>query len=96
MPSPQHASGGDVCGLARNLGRGAALASATFSIEWPPGSGRRAAFPEVDRAEWFPLSTARRRLSAGQVPLLDQLACLVAAGEDSVHDRLDGADPGGT
>jgi predicted NUDIX family NTP pyrophosphohydrolase len=74
----------------------AGLASATFSIEWPPGSGRRAAFPEVDRAEWFPLSTARRRLSAGQVPLLDQLACLVAAGEDSVHDRLDGADPGGT
>lgn len=50
------------------------LVSNTFSMEWPPKSGHRREFPEIDRAGWFPLSDARTRLLAGQVPLLDQLA----------------------
>jgi predicted NUDIX family NTP pyrophosphohydrolase len=58
----------------------AALRSNTFSMEWPPGSGREAEFPEVDRAGWFPIEVARRKLLKGQLPLLDELARLVAAG----------------
>jgi predicted NUDIX family NTP pyrophosphohydrolase len=51
----------------------AEVVSNTFELEWPPRSGRRQAFPEVDRAEWVPLDVARRRLVAGQVPALDAL-----------------------
>jgi predicted NUDIX family NTP pyrophosphohydrolase len=51
-----------------------AITSNTFELEWPPRSGRRVAFPEVDRAAWFGLDEARTRINAGQVPLLDRLA----------------------
>jgi predicted NUDIX family NTP pyrophosphohydrolase len=51
----------------------ARLQSNTFSIEWPPGSGRRQVFPEVDRAAWFPLHIAREKISKGQVGFLDEL-----------------------
>jgi predicted NUDIX family NTP pyrophosphohydrolase len=44
-----------------------------FSMEWPPRSGRRQEFPEVDRAEWFSFSAARMKILKGQLPLLDQL-----------------------
>lgn len=54
--------------------------SNTFEIEWPPRSGKRQTFPEVDRAEWFTLEEARTRINAGQRPLLDRLAQL-AGGE---------------
>ncbi|MFN8017469.1 MAG: NUDIX domain-containing protein [Acidimicrobiales bacterium] len=50
------------------------IASNQFELEWPPRSGRRQSFPEVDRAEWFDLATARRKLLQGQVSLLDRLA----------------------
>ena len=50
------------------------MVSNTFEMEWPPRSGRRQSFPEVDRAEWFDLDTARDKLVAGQVPLIDRLA----------------------
>jgi predicted NUDIX family NTP pyrophosphohydrolase len=46
----------------------------TFEMEWPPRSGRRAAFPEIDRAAWFDLATAREKLGVGQRPFLDRLA----------------------
>jgi predicted NUDIX family NTP pyrophosphohydrolase len=52
----------------------AALVSNTFEQEWPPHSGRTERFPEVDRAAWFDLETARRKLVKGQVALLDALA----------------------
>lgn len=52
----------------------ASLRSNTFEQEWPPRSGRMATFPEVDRAEWFPLDIARRKILASQAPLLDRLA----------------------
>jgi predicted NUDIX family NTP pyrophosphohydrolase len=52
------------------------LQSNTFSMEWPPGSGRTREFPEVDRAAWFPLAEARRRIVRGQVGFLDELAGL--------------------
>ena len=52
----------------------AAIRSNTFSIEWPRGSGRFQDFPEVDRAEWFSLDDARRRILRGQAALLEELA----------------------
>jgi predicted NUDIX family NTP pyrophosphohydrolase len=51
-----------------------ALQSDDFEMEWPPRSGRTARFPEVDRAAWFDLDTARARLLQGQTGLLDELA----------------------
>lgn len=51
-----------------------AIASNTFEMEWPPKSGRRQQFPEVDRAAWFALAEARVKLLPAQVALLDQLA----------------------
>ena len=51
----------------------AALVSNTFSIEWPPKSGRNREFPEVDRAAWFTLDEARRKILKGQAPFLSQI-----------------------
>ena len=55
----------------------ATLTSLTFEMEWPPRSGRREVFPEVDRAEWFDLDTARRKINSAQVALLDSLRAIV-------------------
>jgi predicted NUDIX family NTP pyrophosphohydrolase len=51
----------------------ATVKSNTFQLEWPPRSGRRQEFPEIDRAGWFDLDTARRRIVKGQVALVDRL-----------------------
>jgi predicted NUDIX family NTP pyrophosphohydrolase len=51
----------------------AALRSNTFSIEWPPRSGRQQSFPEIDRAAWFRLEVARKKINPAQVALLDEL-----------------------
>jgi predicted NUDIX family NTP pyrophosphohydrolase len=48
----------------------ATLRSDMFEIEWPPRSGAMRSFPEVDRAAWFDLDTARRKILAGQAPFL--------------------------
>ncbi|HEY3744281.1 MAG TPA: NUDIX domain-containing protein [Bryobacteraceae bacterium] len=45
-----------------------------FSMEWPPKSGKTQEFPEVDRAAWFPIETARLKLLKGHVGFLDELA----------------------
>ncbi len=50
-----------------------ALRSNTFSMEWPPKSGRKQEFPEGDRADWFTLDDARKRIVKGQIGFLDQL-----------------------
>lgn len=51
----------------------AALASNNFEVEWPPRSGRRREFPEVDRAEWFDPAMAREKLIAAQADFVDRL-----------------------
>ena len=51
----------------------ASCRSNTFEVEWPPRSGRLQSFPEVDRAEWFDVDTARSKLVKGQVAFLDRL-----------------------
>jgi predicted NUDIX family NTP pyrophosphohydrolase len=49
------------------------LKSNTFELEWPPRSGRRQSFPEVDRAEWFAPAEARGKILAGQSAFIDRL-----------------------
>ena len=48
------------------------LVSNRFEIEWPPRSGRRQSFPEVDRAAWFDPQTALRKVHKGQRPILEE------------------------
>jgi predicted NUDIX family NTP pyrophosphohydrolase len=55
----------------------AAVTSTTFSMEWPPRSGRRQEFPEADRAAWFTLDEARAKILRGQAPFLDDLRRLL-------------------
>lgn len=54
----------------------AALTSNTFDIEWPPRSGRRQSFPEVDRAEWFDIELARTKMLSAQAEILDRLLAI--------------------
>jgi predicted NUDIX family NTP pyrophosphohydrolase len=42
-------------------------------MEWPPRSGKRKEFPEVDRARWFPLEMAKQKIVKGQLSLLEEL-----------------------
>lgn len=51
----------------------AAVRSNTFTMEWPPRSGRTREFPEIDRAEWFGLARAREKLIAAQAAFVDRL-----------------------
>jgi predicted NUDIX family NTP pyrophosphohydrolase len=56
-----------------------ALKSNLFEMEWPPKSGRRASFPEVDRAEWFSIDAARKKILPGQSAFLDRLLSALGA-----------------
>ena len=49
------------------------VVSNTFELEWPPRSGRTQTFPEIDRAAWFDLDTARRKIVKSQRPFLDRI-----------------------
>ena len=64
----------------------AKIRSNSFTIEWPPRSGERREFPEVDRAAWFALADARRKILKSQLGLLEQLVELL--------NRRDGRRPG--
>ena len=56
----------------------AGIHSNTFSMEWPPKSGKQVSFPEVDKAGWFEIGEAREKINPGQVGLLEQLEVLLA------------------
>ena len=56
-----------------------AIRSNTFTLEWPPRSGRMADFPEIDRAAWFDPVEARRRILPAQVPFIDELEAKLSA-----------------
>ena len=49
------------------------IRSNTFTLEWPPKSGQRQSFPEIDRAAWYSIDEARAKISIGQIPVLDEL-----------------------
>lgn len=55
-----------------------AVVSNTFELEWPPKSGRTCEFPEIDRATWFDLGSARVKINPAQAAFLDRLAELLA------------------
>lgn len=55
----------------------ARLRSNLFELEWPPRSGQRASFPEIDQVAWFALAQARRKILASQAVLLDRLEALL-------------------
>jgi predicted NUDIX family NTP pyrophosphohydrolase len=60
----------------------ATLKSNTFSLEWPPRSGRMAEFPEVDRAAWYWIDEALVKINKGQKPILAALEASVARSGD--------------
>jgi predicted NUDIX family NTP pyrophosphohydrolase len=49
------------------------IKSNSFEMEWPKGSGEMRSFPEIDRAAWFEMEDAKKRILKGQIPLLDEL-----------------------
>jgi predicted NUDIX family NTP pyrophosphohydrolase len=52
----------------------ALVKSNTFSMKWPPRTGRKISFPEVDKGNWFSMAEARNKILAAQIPFLDELA----------------------
>jgi predicted NUDIX family NTP pyrophosphohydrolase len=58
----------------------AMLRSNTFTMEWPPGSGQQREFPEIDRAAWYRLDEARKRILKSQGRLLDELERVLSRG----------------
>jgi predicted NUDIX family NTP pyrophosphohydrolase len=70
------------------------IVSNTFELEWPKGSGRVDEYPEVDKAEWWNLATARGKLHKGQVPVIDALVAALRdsgmAVDEGVEDGEDG------
>ena len=67
--------------------------SNTFELDWPPRSGRRTTFPEIDRVAWYDVPEARRRIKPAQVPFLDRLA---AALTDAGGSAAESPDAGGS
>ena len=59
------------------------LQSNTFEMEWPPRSGRRQSFPELDRASWFGIGEARLKILKGQAVFLDRLLETIGPAEGS-------------
>lgn len=52
------------------------IKSNTFEIEWPPRSGKKQTFNEIDRAEWFDIATAKIKINPAQAALIDELAAI--------------------
>jgi predicted NUDIX family NTP pyrophosphohydrolase len=64
-----------------------------FELEWPPRSGRRAAFPEIDRVAWFAPAEARRRVKPAQIPFIDRLVAAVAGESVASGAALEEGEP---
>ena len=58
-----------------------------FSLEWPPRSGTKVEFPEVDRAEWFSLKEAKMKIRPEQILFLERLNDLLALGNERANQR---------
>lgn len=64
------------------------IKSNTFTIEWPPKTGRKQEFPEVDRAGWYPLAAAKEKLVKGQAPLVGMLEQVLGVEPDNAASQL--------
>jgi len=53
------------------------IVSNMFEMEWPPGSGQKKMFPEVDKAQWFPVEIAKEKIHKGQKPFIDELLSIL-------------------
>ncbi|HEY4323764.1 MAG TPA: NUDIX domain-containing protein [Mucilaginibacter sp.] len=53
------------------------IVSNMFEIEWPPKSGKKQSFPEIDRAAWFDVETAKLKINSGQVGLIEELTEII-------------------
>ena len=60
-----------------------AIVSNTFSMEWPPKSGRQVEVPEIDRADFFDVDAARRKINAAQMAFVEECEQLVLGGGES-------------
>jgi predicted NUDIX family NTP pyrophosphohydrolase len=65
----------------------AAAVSNEFEMEWPPRSGLRQRFPEIDRVAWFEPAEARRRLKPTQIPFVDRLVATLGASDKTGDPR---------
>ncbi|NIM14358.1 MAG: NUDIX domain-containing protein [Candidatus Aminicenantes bacterium] len=63
------------------------IKSNTFTLEWPPRSGKQMEFPEIDRAEWFGINLAKKKILKGQVGFIEEL-CNILTYEPSVKDEV--------
>jgi predicted NUDIX family NTP pyrophosphohydrolase len=55
------------------------IRSNTFEMEWPPRSGKKQSFPEVDKAQWFSTPEAKQKIIASQIPLIAELEMILNA-----------------
>jgi predicted NUDIX family NTP pyrophosphohydrolase len=53
------------------------ITSNTFEIEWPPKSGEKKSFPEIDKAEWFNYETAKEKINPAQISFLEEVIALL-------------------
>lgn len=53
------------------------IVSNTFQMEWPPISGHKQTFPEVDKAQWLAIEEAKAKINGGQIALLDELKLIL-------------------
>jgi predicted NUDIX family NTP pyrophosphohydrolase len=60
------------------------IRSNTFEMEWPPKSGRRKSFPEVDRAEWFDADTAKEKINEKQAELIEEVMMRIGSSDGDV------------
>jgi len=58
------------------------ISSNEFEMEWPPKSGKKQKFPEVDKADWFTIDVAREKINPGQIPLIDELVEMLNNNKD--------------
>lgn len=56
----------------------ASIVSNSFSVEWPPKSGKHQDFPEVDRVKWFNLDTSKEKINKGQIDLINELMEIIS------------------
>ena len=64
--------------IERDVPAGWTLKSNTFEMEWPPKSGSIRTFPEIDRAEFFDIAVARRKINPAQIAFIDRLEAAIA------------------
>jgi len=53
------------------------IKSNMFEMEWPPKSGKTSSFPEIDKAGWFDLASAAKKINTAQIDFLEQLAAII-------------------